>query len=60
MEMTYLIDEKDLQSFVDNQAVSVKMDMKGSEGVRTYVFKLHKDAFQEQLRCFLEEEKKKG
>jgi hypothetical protein len=33
--------------------------MKGDEGVRTYVFKLHKDALKEQLNCFLKEEEDK-
>jgi hypothetical protein len=37
--------------------IEAKIDMMGNEGIRTYVFKLHKTALREQLTCFLNEEK---
>jgi len=33
--------------------------MLGEEGIRTYVFKLHKSALKEQLTCFLQEKERK-
>jgi len=60
MEMFFLIDKRDLNDLLNFQALQVKMDMKGSEGVRTYVFKLHKGALQEQLSCFLKNEEEKN
>jgi hypothetical protein len=61
MELLYLIDKRDLEDILNFEATEVKIDMKGEEGLRTYVFKLHKKALQEQLACFLkaEEDKKK-
>jgi hypothetical protein len=40
------------------EVAEVNIDMMGKEGIRTYVFKLHKSALQEQLVCFLKEEEK--
>jgi len=60
MEMFFLIDKRDLNDLLNFQALQVKMDMKGSEGVRTYVFKLHKGALQEQLSCFLKNEEEEN
>lgn len=61
MELLYLIDERDLNDILNFQAIEAKLDLKDPEGLRTYVFKLHKSAIQEQLDCFLKqvEEKKK-
>jgi hypothetical protein len=61
MEMLYLIGKKDLKAVLNNEVIEAKINMKGDEGVRTYVFKLHKAALKEQLTCFLREteEKKK-
>jgi hypothetical protein len=61
MEMLYLIGKKDLKAVLNNEVIEAKINMKGDEGVRTYVFKLHKVALKEQLTCFLREteEKKK-
>ena len=60
MQMLYFIDPPyvdDLQNF---EAVSVKIGMGKTEGQRSYVFKLHKTAIQDQLSCFLKEEEEKG
>lgn len=59
MEMLYLIGKKDLEVILNNEVIEAKIDMGGDEGVRTYVFKLHKAALKEQLSCFLKEEGKK-
>ncbi len=59
MQLLYLIDMKDVDDLLNFEAAEVKIDMKGTEGIRTYAFKLHKKAIQEQLACFLNEEKAK-
>jgi hypothetical protein len=59
MQMLYLIDRKALKDFYTFEAISVKINMGGTEGDRTYVFKLHKSAIREQLNCFLDEDGKK-
>jgi hypothetical protein len=59
MEVLFLIEEKDVQALTDFPAEEVNITMGGEEGVRKYVFKLHKQALQEQLRCYFEEKKKK-
>lgn len=59
MQMLYMIDKKVLDDFLNFEAVSVKIDMGGTEGIRTYVFKLHKSAIRDQLACFLKEEENK-
>jgi hypothetical protein len=56
MQLLYLIDMQDLNDFLGYEAIEAKIDMKGTEGIRTYVFKLHKNAIQEQLNCFLKKE----
>ena len=56
MQLLYLIDGENLKAFLTFEAISVKINMKGDEGIRTYVFKLHKDALREQLNCFLQEQ----
>jgi hypothetical protein len=58
MQMMFLIDRKHVEDFLEYEAISVKIDMGGEEGIRTYVFKLHKSAIQEQLACFLKDEEK--
>jgi len=62
MEMLYLIEKDEIDSMLKYEVFEARIDMMGDEGVRTYVFKLHKSALKEQLECFLkeeEEEKKK-
>jgi hypothetical protein len=59
MQLLYLIDKKDLNDLLNFEATEVKFDMKGDEGIRTYIFKLHKKALQEQLACFLKEKEDK-
>jgi len=59
MQMLYLIDSKKLDDFLNFEALSVKINMEGTEGIRTYVFKLHKSAIREQLSCFLKEDENK-
>jgi hypothetical protein len=57
MELLYLIDEQDIDRMLNLEVTQVSVDMMGEEGIRTYVFKLHKAALKEQLACFLKEEK---
>jgi len=57
MHMLFLIDKEDLIPIMNFEVSEAKMDMKGDEGIRSYVFKLHKSALKEQLACFLNEEK---
>ncbi len=59
MQLLYLIDMKDVDDLLKYETTEAKIDMKGTEGVRTYVFKLHKTAIQEQLNCFLKKEDEK-
>jgi hypothetical protein len=59
MEMLYLINKKDMDKLLNFEVVEAKIDMMGDEGIRSYVFKLHKSALKEQLACFLKEEEEK-
>ena len=61
MKMLFYIDQKDLETVLNFEVEEAAIDMKGTEGIRTYQFKLHKSALREQLACFLkdEEERKK-
>jgi hypothetical protein len=61
MKLVYLIKKQDIDLLLNFEVTEAAINMKGDEGIRTYVFKLHKDALKEQLDCFLkdEEEKKK-
>jgi len=59
LQLLYSIDEKQLKDLLGFEITQVKIDMKGSEGVRTYLLKLHKKALQEQLNCFLHPDKEK-
>jgi hypothetical protein len=58
MEMLYLIEKSDIDSLLKYEVTEARIDMMGEEGIRTYVFKLHKSALQEQLGCFLKEDEK--
>jgi len=55
MEMLFLIDKKDVDKLLNFEVEEAKIDMEGTEGVRTYGFVLHKAALKEQLACFLKE-----
>jgi hypothetical protein len=59
MKLLYLIDPKDLELFLAYEVIEAGINMKGDEGIRKYIFKLHKSALREQLECFLKEEKGK-
>jgi Na+/phosphate symporter len=59
MEMLYLINKEDMDHLLNLEVNEAKIDMMGEEGIRTYVFKLHKEALKEQLACFLQEEDRK-
>ena len=59
MEMLYIIDKEDMDHLLNLEVVEANIDMMGSEGIRAYVFKLHKSALKEQLACFLKEEDRK-
>jgi hypothetical protein len=59
MQMLYYIDPEYVDDLLNFEAISVKINMGADEGVRTYVFKLHKSAIQEQLDCFLKEDENK-
>lgn len=58
MQVLYLIDEKDIKAFSKFEATVAEINMKGTEFVRDYTFKLHKDAIVRQLACFLKEDNK--
>jgi hypothetical protein len=55
MEMLFLINKNDIDKLMSFEVVKAEIDMMGSEGIRTYEFKLHKSALMEQLSCFLKE-----
>jgi hypothetical protein len=59
MKMVFLIDKEVLDQFLNFEVIEVKINMMGEEGIRNYVFKLHKEALKEQLACFMEEKEKK-
>lgn len=56
MQVLYMIDDKDLDAFSNYEAVSAEINMQGTEFMRSYNFKLHKNAIVEQLKCFLKKE----
>jgi hypothetical protein len=56
MKMVFLIERDVIDQFLNFEVIEVKINMMGDEGIRTYVFKLHKSALKEQLACFLKEE----
>lgn len=56
MQVLYLMDQKDINAFSKFEAVVAEINMKGTEFVRDYNFKLHKDAIMEQLKCFLKKD----
>ncbi len=58
MQVLYLIDDKDLNAFSNYEALTAEINMEGTEFVRSYNFKLHKNAIKEQLICFLKKEEK--
>lgn len=58
MEVLYLMDNKHVEAFSKFEATLAKINMKGTEFVRDYNFKLHKDAIMQQLNCLLKEEDK--
>jgi hypothetical protein len=55
MEMLYLISKEDISKLLNFEVAEAEIDMMGDEGIRSYVFKLHKSALKEQLACFLKE-----
>jgi hypothetical protein len=59
MELLYLISKDELETFRNFEVIEARIEMGGGEGIRTYVFKLHKTALQEQLACFFKENEKK-
>ncbi|MCC9061818.1 hypothetical protein [Flavobacterium piscisymbiosum] len=58
LQVLYLIDEKDIEAFSKFEAVVAEINMQGTEFVRNYDFKLHKDAIVKQLACFLKKDDK--
>jgi hypothetical protein len=56
MQVLYLMGSKDVEAFSKFEATVAEINMKGTEFVRDYNFKLHKDAIIEQLNCFLKKE----
>lgn len=58
MQVLYLIDQKDMDAFSKFEATLAEINMEGTEFVRNYDFKLHKDAILKQLNCFLRKEEK--
>jgi len=59
MQMLYFIDPIYVDELLNFEAISVRINMEGEEGMRSYVFKLHKSAIKEQLACFLKEDENK-
>ncbi|WP_264535115.1 hypothetical protein [Flavobacterium sp. N1736] len=59
MQVLYLMEDKDVEAFSKFEAVVAEINMKGTEFVRDYNFKLHKDAIIQQLNCFLKKEEEK-
>lgn len=57
MKMLYLIRQEDREPLLNFEVIEADIDMMGEEGIRSYVFKLHKAALKDQLTCFLKEEK---
>ncbi|MEL1252571.1 hypothetical protein AAEO57_02185 [Flavobacterium sp. DGU38] len=58
MQVLYLIDNKDIKAFSNFEAISAEINMQGTEFVRSYNFKLHKQAIMKQLACVFKEEDK--
>lgn len=58
MQVLYLIEPKDLEAFSKYEAVVATINMKGTEFIRDYNFKLHKNEIVKQLSCFLKKEDK--
>ncbi|SHH84934.1 hypothetical protein [Flavobacterium defluvii] len=58
MQVLYLINNKDIEAFSKFEAVVASINMKGTEFIRDYNFKLHKDEIIKQLACFLKKEEK--
>lgn len=56
MQVLYLIEPKDLNAFSKFEALVATINMKGTEFIRDYNFKLHKDEIVKQLACFLKKE----
>jgi hypothetical protein len=59
MKLVYLVDKEDIGTLLKFEVTEARINMKGDEGIRKYIFKLHKSALKEQLDCFLKEEKEK-
>ncbi len=59
LELLYLLKEEDVDLLTRLEINDAAIEMAGEEGVRKYVFKLHKAALKEQLGCFMQEEEKK-
>lgn len=57
-KLVYLIKKQDIDLLLKFEVTEAKINMMGDEGIRTYVFKLHKEALKVQLECFLKEEEK--
>ncbi|TPG40019.1 hypothetical protein [Flavobacterium pectinovorum] len=59
MQVLYLIDDKDIEAFSKFEANVAEINMAGTDFIRDYQFKLHKDAIVKQLACFLKKEEDK-
>lgn len=58
MQVLYLIEPKNLDAFSKFEALVATINMKGTEFIHDYNFKLHKDEIVKQLACFLKKEEK--
>jgi hypothetical protein len=56
-KLVYLIGKEDLELLLNYEVIETRINMEGEEGIRSYMFKLHKEALKEQLACFLKTEK---
>jgi hypothetical protein len=59
LELLYLLKDEDIDRLTQLEITDATIDMAGEEGIRKYVFKLHKAALKEQLGCFMQEEEEK-
>lgn len=58
-ELLYLINKADFNDFLEYDVLRIVINMGGEEGRRTYNLKLHRHALAEELKCLLEDGKKK-
>jgi hypothetical protein len=56
MKVLYLMEKKDIDKLHHMEIAEFSINMGESEGIRSYVLKLHKGELMQQLDCFLKDE----